>query len=362
MSSIQNTHYLLSAKLQFKKMILFVGGIFLLATTAVNAFQPSVIVQQWTYRPSRVVTTTNVMAALTPAVESDSQQQQQQQQQQQEQEQRKEIETRESIVMKLRQELIDLGQRTERGFRASRSDRERAGSIIFDLAQYSSVREPASMYYNNDNEKQQFTSSTTDYSALPDDTVLETVPSLQGQWTLIYTDAPDITSLGQPSPFVELGRIGQDCSQPPYISNIIEWLSPTWASNVPILVGKSKNSARILQKVVTTGRAVPASPTVVDLSVAGLQLATKSTALPSLDTGNTGLREAIEQDGLIVGLLQQQQGTGSSGVDLLRLEKSQQPPFGSFEILYLDDDFRITKTNRNHFAVNLRVCPGEEWF
>jgi hypothetical protein len=337
-------------------MILFVGGIFLLVTTAVNAFQPSVIVQQWTYRPSRVVTTTNVMAALTPTVESDSQLQQLQ-------EQRKEIETQESIVMKLRQELIELGQRTDRGFRASRSDRERAGSFIFDLAQYSSVREPASIYYNNDKEKQQFTSSTTDYSALPDDTASETVPSLQGQWTLIYTDAPDITSLGQPSPFVELGRIGQDCSQPPYISNIIEWLSPTWASNVPLLVGKSKSPARILQKVVTTGSAVPASPTVVDLSVAGLQLATKSTALPSSDTGNTGLREAIEQDGLIVGLLQQkQQGTSSSGVDLLRLEKSQQPLFGSFEILYLDDDFRITKTNRNHFAVNLRVCPGEEWF
>jgi hypothetical protein len=193
----------------------------------------------------------------------------------------------------------------------------------------------------------------------------EASPSLQGKWTLIYTDAPDITGLGQPSPFVELGRIGQDNTEPPLIKNVIEWLSPSWTTNIPFLVGKSQDSARVIQKVVTTGSAVPESPSFVDLSVAGIQLATSkaSSSESSFDAKNSTLREAIEQEGLIVGLLQrQQQEKNTDAVDLLRLEKSQQPPFGSFEILYLDDDFRITKTSQNHFAVNVRIQPGDEWF
>jgi PAP_fibrillin len=260
-----------------------------------------------------------------------------------------EITTRDSMVMKLKQELIDLGRRTDRGFRASRLEREQARSILFDLAQYTSVREPAGLYYEGDGSLNH-----------------ETTPSLRGKWTLIYTDAPDITGLGQPSPFVELGRIGQDNTEPPLIKNVIEWLSPSWATNIPFLVGQSNDSARVLQKVVTTGSAVPESPTVVDLLVAGIQLTTsKNTsaeAAPS-DSKGLSLRESIAQDGLIVGLLQrQQQQKQANAVDLLRLEKSQQPRFGSFEILYLDDDFRITKTSQNHFAVNVRIKPGEEWF
>ena len=259
---------------------------------------------------------------------------------------------RDSMVLKLRQELIDLGQRTDRGFRASRLERERARSIMFDLARYNSVREPAALYYK---ENEGHTSVDS-----------EKIPSLRGQWTLIYTDAPDITGLGQPSPFVELGRIGQDNTEPPLICNVIEWLSPSWATNIPFLVGQSKDSARVIQKVVTTGSAVPKSPTVVDLSVVGIQLTTTKTSSPEADSAESNrlnLREAIEQDGLIVGLLQrQQQEKKANAVDLLRLEKSQQPPFGSFEILYLDDDFRITKTSQNHFAVNVRVQPGDEWF
>jgi PAP_fibrillin len=262
-----------------------------------------------------------------------------------------ELSARDSMVMKLKQELIDLGQRTDRGFRASRLEREQARSIMFDLAQYTSVREPAALYYEENR--------SPDHNS-------ETTPSLLGKWTLIYTDAPDITGLGQPSPFVELGRIGQDNTEPPLIKNVIEWLSPSWATNIPFLVGQSNDSARVLQKVVTTGSAVPESPTVVDLSVAGIQLTTTKTPsaeAASSDSKSVSLRESIAQEGLIVGLLQrQQQEKNSNAVDLLRLEKSQQPPFGSFEILYLDDDFRITKTSQNHFAVNVRVQPGEEWF
>ena len=266
-----------------------------------------------------------------------------------------------NIVPKLRQELIDLGKRTERGFKASRSDRERAEKLILDLAQYNQVREPVRTYYGD---------KPTD-----DANIATTPPSIQGKWTLIYTDAPDITGLGVPSPFVTLGRIGQDCSNPPYISNVIEWCAPSWANNIPLFVGKNKNSntdaARILQKVVTFGSAVPASPTVVDLNVAGLQLSSGNTTLTERSTsnesndknmGNTDLRTAIEEDGFIVGVLKQQQ-KDKPNIDLLKLDESRQPPFGSFEILYLDETFRITKTSRNHYAINVRIqSPEDEWF
>ena len=259
------------------------------------------------------------------------------------------------IIQKLRDELIELGKRTERGFKASRSDRERAEQLIFDLAEYNQVREPVRTYYGNNNH---------DATTGP--------PSIQGKWTLVYTDAPDITSLGVPSPFVTLGRIGQDCSNPPYISNVIEWCSPSWANQIPFLVGKNNKPnepARILQKVVTFGSAVPASPAVVDLNVAGLQLSSGSTSTPyEMSTSNESndrsndLRAAIEEDGVIVGVVKQQQ-KDKPNIDLLKLDESRQPPFGSFEILYLDDTFRITKTSRNHYAINVRIqTPEDEWF
>jgi PAP_fibrillin len=274
------------------------------------------------------------------------------------------------IIQKLRQELIELGKRTERGFKASRSDRERAEKLIFDLAQYNPVREPVRTYYG---EKHQNKNVDNNDAAAAETT---SAPSIQGKWTLIYTDAPDITGLGVPSPFVTLGRIGQDCSNPPYIANVIEWCSPAWANKIPLLVGTNKNtneSARILQKVVTFGSAVPASPMVVDLNVAGLQLSSGTTTTTEVTTSiesndqnktssSNDLSTAIDEDGLIVGVLKQQQ-KDKPNIDLLKLDESRQPPFGSFEILYLDDTLRITKTSRNHYAINVRIdSTEEEWF
>ena len=153
---------------------------------------------------------------------------------------------------------------------------------------------------------------------------------------------------------------------------MIEWCSPSWANQIPFLVGKNNKPnepARILQKVVTFGSAVPASPAVVDLNVAGLQLSSGSTSTPyEMSTSNESndrsndLRAAIEEDGVIVGVVKQQQ-KDKPNIDLLKLDESRQPPFGSFEILYLDDTFRITKTSRNHYAINVRIqTPEDEWF
>jgi len=37
-------------------------------------------------------------------------------------------------------------------------------------------------------------------------------------------------------------------------------------------------------------------------------------------------------------------------------------PFGTFEVLYLDDTMRATQTGQNFVAVNTRLTADEAWF
>ena len=133
-------------------------------------------------------------------------------------------------AIQLKDDLIAISTATRRGFSASRSDREKAKKIINDLSMYSPVDQPAAAYYKGGKEN-----SKTDNCS-----------TLAGKWTLVYTDAPDITSLdGGPLSTAKLGRIGQECS-PPFIKNVIEWKKPDWASSLPFTGGES---SRVLQKV-----------------------------------------------------------------------------------------------------------------
>jgi PAP_fibrillin len=253
----------------------------------------------------------------------------------------------------VKRQLIDLGAATNCGFRARPVDRNRARDLIKDLSGFATVAEPARDYYNDKSE-----ASTLDSSSNTD---MLAAPTLRGQWTLIYTDAPDITSLGSTNPWAELGRIGQDCSAPPLIQNVIEWKRPSWATNLP---GSGSDQSRVLQKVITRGSARPSHPTTVNLAVAGLALQSRRSSV-NVSEGNEAdttainrnglgrLLESIQSEGLIAGLLQNQ------AVDL---RGPWDPPLGSFEILYLDQDFRVTRTNQNYVAVNTRVQPGDEWF
>ena len=61
----------------------------------------------------------------------------------------------------------------------------------------------------------------------------------------------------------------------------------------------------------------------------------------------------IQQQGIPAGLL---------SINPVDLKGPLNPPFGQFEILYLDEDFRMIKTGQNFLAVNQRIQPGEEWF
>merc|ERR1712232_913375 len=148
----------------------------------------------------------------------------------------------------------------------------------------------------------------------------------------------------------KLGRIGQECC-PPYIKNVIEWKKPDLIDQVPLPFAGSKES-RILQKVCTKASATSTKPMLVNLEVAGLELvAPPPPTSATTGGGGSSLQEDIEQEGLPVGLLRN---------NPLELRGPLTAPFGQFEILYLDEEMRIIRTNQNYLAVNLR--SGEEWF
>ena len=256
------------------------------------------------------------------------------------------------VIKNLKDELQQIATRTNRGFKGSSNDRQVARDLITKLSKYNPTKEPASPYYYNDN-------SGNGGGDGDDDESISSSPTLSGKWTLIYTDAPDITSLDRTTPTAKLGRIGQECS-PPYIKNVIEWLKPDWVpSKLPF---SGTTSSRILQKVVTTGTSSPTNPLVVNLSVAGLELqAGKKTKNANTDDSDTktnsnsnNIVQKVQEDGLPVGLL------SSNPIDL---KGPLNPPFGKFTVLYLDNELRVIQTNQNFVAVNRRIISDDdEWF
>lgn len=80
-----------------------------------------------------------------------------------------------SEAIKLKDDIIALADKTRRGFTSSRTERKKMNQIVNELTSISPTDEPAASYYEN----QPIESSST----------------ISGKWTLIYTDAPDITSL-----------------------------------------------------------------------------------------------------------------------------------------------------------------------
>jgi len=258
-------------------------------------------------------------------------------------------------VVNLKLDLVEIADRTSRGFYASSDDKKKANEIIDSLQRLKPTRDPARDYY----EPSSISSVTSvSESSNNDDSNSNRI---SGKWELVYTDAPDITGLDSSrNPFstAKLCRIGQECS-PPYIKNIIEWKRPDWAINLPF---SGSNESRILQKVVTSGVSTPNNPTFIDLKIIGLEVKAGNAIEKEENNDNndpkssmiTGVVENIQKEGIPVVILSQ------NPVDL---NGPLQAPFGRFEILYLDDEFRITRTNQNFITVNRRINKKEaEWF
>jgi len=114
--------------------------------------------------------------------------------------------------------------------------------------------------------------------------------------------------------------------------------------------------------VVTSGVSTPNNPTFIDLKIIGLEVKAGNAIEKEENNDNndpkssmiTGVVENIQKEGIPVVILSQ------NPVDL---NGPLQAPFGRFEILYLDDEFRITRTNQNFITVNRRINKKEaEWF
>mmetsp|Transcript_18424 Transcript_18424/g.22125 ORF Transcript_18424/g.22125 Transcript_18424/m.22125 type:complete len:340 (+) Transcript_18424:82-1101(+) len=262
-------------------------------------------------------------------------------------------------AIRLKEDLLALASVTKRGFASSKEQRQKAKDIVYDLASYNPTKNPASPYYSSKDSGgmvYEGTCTSTDGSDLP---------TLAGKWTLIYTDAPDITGLdGGPLATAKLGRIGQECT-PPLIKNVIEWRRPDWAASLPF---SGSDDSRVLQKVCVEASAKPEKPFEVDLKIVGLDVMAlngnsrggDTNGMDSADNDNDNtallnnlhkLPETIQQDGIPVGLLKS---------NPIELRGPLTVPFGQFEILYLDDEMRIIKTGQNYIAVNVR--DEEEWF
>ena len=244
-------------------------------------------------------------------------------------------------AVRLKEELLALADSTQRGFKASREEKRQVKSIVDRLAKLNPTAEPAKSYYDANASS----SSSGGRSA-----------DLSGKWTLVYTDAPDITSLdtsNNPLAASKLGRIGQECA-PPYIKNVIEWKRPDLAESLPFrLPFSGSEDDRVLQKVVTEASAKPSDPLTVDLKIAGLDLVGDRAADGDDDDSadSTSLLSRIQAG-----------PAGIIGSTPLELRGFLTAPFGRFKVKYLDDEFRIIETYQGFLACNLRQVPGEEWF
>jgi hypothetical protein len=205
----------------------------------------------------------------------------------------------------IREELIRICHETNRGFGASQKERRNVEKVIKDLVALAvdADIQTALQSYND--------SSNSENSLL------------RGKWTLVYTDAPDILTLDSRSPISlsEMGRIGQDCTNPPILQNVIEWKKPGWIPDNDAL------PARVLQKVTCRGKASSQKKNKVDLNILGARLVNPDTDQELVSENPIGL------------------------------------PFGAFTLLYIDSELRITRTNQNYYAVNTRDADFEtEWF
>lgn len=189
--------------------------------------------------------------------------------------------------LQMRQLLFDAIEPLERGFKATAEQRAEVSRRIDELAKLSPTPEPTA--------------------------------ELGGEWTLIYTDAPDIISIPT-GPLASLSRIGQEIdSSAKTIANVIEYKPSALASGLV----SSASGDSFVQKVFTDYAV--ASSTEVRLDIKGLGLAPKQVL-----------------------------GFEVPKIFRLSIKGPLTLPFGRFEILYLDDEIRIIRTGQGWCSVNRR--------
>lgn len=187
--------------------------------------------------------------------------------------------------------LLEGLKSVDRGFSASDEQRSMIQAKIDDLVRWNPSPEPAK--------------------------------KLGGEWTLIYTNAPDILNIPT-TPFSSIGRIGQEIdSEKGVIANVIEYRPSSLASGLKEAAGEDTLVQRVYTDYTVT------SDSAVELQIRGLGV-------------------------------DPQRVFGFEVPEALKL-KVQGPlslPFGNFEVLYLDDEIRIIRTGQGWYSVNRRGVFG----
>lgn len=269
----------------------------------------------------------------------------------------------------LKQQLLSYGIQTKRGFQSSTTERKKIQQLLYQLAFFNPTPEPAEVYYNI-SATSEMTKGTHHIANL----------SLTGRWNMIYTDAPDIISLrNTPPALIELGRIGQDCTIPNTIMNVIEWVEPQWirpllsqwdavwanrpatsSTTPPITTDAPGAVSRILQKIITTASSQPSQPTMIQLRLVGVSI-----DIPS-DSKSLSRRwmELLPRQSIRFPPTMNQTTPGTT-TSWMRTS-SPSLTLGEFEVLYLDEDLKVTRTGQGYYIVSQRIREEMEgsdvWF
>ena len=148
---------------------------------------------------------------------------------------------------------------------------------------------------------------------------------LDGDWLLLYTDAPDITGLANSGPLLSLNRIGQSIDAAAgKIANVIEYTGRQW------LPGRQEGDS--LQQRVLLDYAIEADGRSVILNLKGLEVAPRQIA-----------------------------GVSLAAAPPLSLQGPLSLPFGNFECMYNDGDLRVVRTVQGYWSVNKKLAIGEGW-
>lgn len=149
--------------------------------------------------------------------------------------------------------------------------------------------------------------------------------SIDGDWELAYTDAPDILTLNG-GPLATLKRIGQQIDErQKTIANVLEYTPAGWLTSLSSDVANDSLQQRVLLTYEVDGSRY-------NLKIVGAGFNAQKVV-----------------------------GIDVSAAPPLRLQGPLAAPFGQFELLYNDGTLRVIRTQQGYFSVNRRLDPADGW-
>jgi len=160
--------------------------------------------------------------------------------------------------------------------------------------------------------------------------LLRPAESLDGDWELVYTDAPDITGLANSGPLFEVSRIGQSFNADAgTVENIIEFVPREW------LPGRGDGD-RLQNRVLLDYDVEPVQGRDITAKLTGLKIIPKNSP-------------------------KQMAGFSLPDAPPLNLQGPLSVPFGNLECVYNDGDLRVFRTRQGYWIVAKRLPQDDGW-